>query len=252
MENKNETLTEEQLKLIPKELRDSITPEQINSMRQFGEMMQKQSKAEQQKKVKNYARLNRYAKKGGVLFTGSSLMEQFPVCEFSMDDGIDKIIYNRGIGGFTTDDFLEHIDVQLLDLEPSKVFINIGTNDMSPQYGEKWMEHLLSNYRAILTQCKEKLPKTEVYMMAYYPVNASLPDAPFFASAMLAVRSNQNLALVNEKMEALAAEFGYHFINVNDGLTDGDGNLKAEYTIEGIHMYADAYRLVFENLKSYI
>ena len=53
-------------------------------------------------------------------------------------------------------------------------------------------------------------------------------------------------------MEKLAAEFGYHFINVNDGLTDENGDLKEEYTIEGVHMYPDAYRHVFRNLKPYL
>ena len=32
-------------------------------------------------KVKRYRHLNKYAKKGQILFTGSSLMEQFPINE---------------------------------------------------------------------------------------------------------------------------------------------------------------------------
>ena len=31
-----------------------------------------------------------------------------------------------------------------------------------------------------------------------------------------------------------------------------NGNLKEEYTIEGVHMYANAYRCVLENLKQYL
>ncbi len=30
------------------------------------------------------------------------------------------------------------------------------------------------------------------------------------------------------------------------------GMLKAEYTIEGVHMYANGYRVVLENLKRYL
>ena len=99
---------------------------------------------------------------------------------------------------------------------------------------------------------KEKLPDAEVYMMAYYPVNDHMPDRPFYSTFMFQVRNKKNLALVNAEMEKLAAEFGYHFINVNDGLTDENGDLKEEYTIEGIHMYPDAYRHVFRNLKPYL
>lgn len=233
---------------MPKDL----SAEQLQEMKRMGDAMQKQVKMEQQKKVKCFDQLNRIAKKGGVLFTGSSLMEQFPICEMCLDTGIDLPVYNRGIGGFTTTDFLENIHVQLLDLEPSKIFINIGTNDMNPQYGSGWMERLLSNYRQILTQCKTQLPNAEVYLMAYYPVNDHMPDRPFYMSFMFAVRSNKNIAKVNREMERLAAEFGYHFINVNEGLTDQNGDLKEEYTIEGVHMYPDAYRQVFSNLRPYL
>ena len=44
----------------------------------------------------------------------------------------------------------------------------------------------------------------------------------------------------------------YIYIDVNNGLTDVNGNLKEEYTIEGVHMYANAYRCVLENLKQYL
>lgn len=47
--------------------------------------MQERMKKEQAGKVKNYRILNACAKRGGILFTGSSLMEQFPVCELAMD-----------------------------------------------------------------------------------------------------------------------------------------------------------------------
>lgn len=86
-------------------------------------------------------------------------MEQFPVCELAMDAGITRPVYNRGIGGTTTDDFLREIDTVLLDLEPLKVFLNIGTNDMTDRiYGEKWMEHLAENYEAILRIARENCP----------------------------------------------------------------------------------------------
>ena len=105
--------------------------------KQTGSMMMERARAEKAGKVRNYKILNRAAKKGAVLFTGSSLMEQFPVCEMARSKGIDAVIYNRGIGGTTTDDFLREIDTVLLDLAPAKVFINIGTNDMTDRvYGE--------------------------------------------------------------------------------------------------------------------
>ena len=102
---------------------------------------------EQKIKIKNFDYLNQNILKGKILFTGSSLMEQFPICEIARSKGFDEVIYNRGVGGLNTDEFLENINTLLLDLEPSKIFINIGTNDITEaRYGDKWMSHLMDNF----------------------------------------------------------------------------------------------------------
>ena len=66
------------------------------------------------------------------------------------------------------------------------------------------------------------------------------------------VRTNENIARANKMVEDLAAEFGFHYIDVNDGLKDAEGSLKADHTRDGIHFDASAYRTVFERLKKYL
>lgn len=210
---------------------------------------------EQKEKIDKYRILNETVIKGQILFTGSSLMEQFPINELLMTEKMDCIIYNRGVGGFTTDDMLENMDVQVFGTEPSKIFINIGTNDISnPSISfEEALTHTITNYEKILVQIKEKLPETQVYMMAYYPVkeDAPIPDGPW-GETMFKNRNNTNIPIANEAVKKLADKFGYTYIDVNNGLTDANGNLKEEYTIEGVHMYANAYRYVLKNLKQYL
>lgn len=82
-------------------------------------------------KVERYRKMNKDIKKGSVLFAGSSLMEMFPIEQFAADDKLPVTVYNRGIGGFITDELIKVMDVCILDLEPAKLFINIGTNDLS-------------------------------------------------------------------------------------------------------------------------
>ena len=201
---------------------------------------------EKEKKLINFRSQNAYIQKGKTLFTGSSLMEQFPIAEFCQNEGL-PIAYNRGIGGYTTDEFLAAIGPMLLDLEPSRLFINIGTNDIrSMPNGEDWFSHLSANYRKICEIIREKLPETRVYMMAYYPVN---PDRD---SPALKVRTNEAVSRANEMVCALAREFGFQYIDVNDGLKDARGNLQIEHTMDGIHFDAAAYRTVFERLRPYL
>lgn len=208
-------------------------------------------KNEQMGKIEKFRYLNESAKKGETLFTGSSLMEHFPINELLMDYGMENVIYNRGIGGFKTDDMLEHMEEQIFGTEPSKIFINIGTNDIgAPDYK---LEVLMEKYEKILTQIKERLPETEVYMMAYYPVNEvdKVPEGEW-GKTLFATRTNENIALANKEVEKLADKMGYHYIDVSEGLRDENGRLKKEFTIEGIHMYANGYRVILKNMKPYL
>ena len=206
---------------------------------------------EQQDKLERYRILNQNVKKGEILFTGSSLMEQFPVNELLMTNGMDQVIYNRGIGGFTTTDMLQHMEEMIFGTEPSRIFINIGTNDIgSPDYQ---LEALLERYEEIIVRIQERLPEAEINMMAYYPVNETdkIPEGEWGKTAFV-TRTNENINIANAAVENLAAKKGCRFINVNEGLADERGKLKKEYTIEGIHMYANGYQVVLQNLKKYL
>lgn len=212
-------------------------------------------KSEQKQKIDKYRILNQAARKGEILFTGSSLMEHFPINELLMNEGMHQIIYNRGVGGFTTTDMLENMEEQIFGTEPSKIFINIGTNDIgdASRTFEEVLKDMLANYEKILTQIKERLPETEVYMMAYYPVNET-DKAPKteWAKTMFVNRNNQNLPVANAAVKKLAEKMGYHYIDVNYGLCDERGMLKKEFTVEGVHMYANGYQVVLENMKQYL
>ena len=195
--------------------------------------------------------LNKNVKKGQILFTGSSLMEQFPINEIAATNGLDCIIYNRGIGGYTIPEMLEAMEEQIFDVEPSKIFINIGTNDISRP--DETLEKLINDYREVLSQIKNRLPVAKVYIMAYYPVNVSVADKQPWDNAGEAARLRlERLPKANEAVKALAEEFGYKYIDVNAGLTDENGQTKEEFSIDGIHMWADAYEVVFNNIKKYI
>lgn len=208
---------------------------------------------EKREKVKKYKILNQYAKKGQILFVGSSLMEFFPINELQQTLEKRYTIYNRGISAFVTTELLAVMEECIFELEPSKVFINIGTNDISsPDYKK---EKLIENYDKILTQIEERLPNCKVYVMAYYPVNAKA-DFPGVdkesKKMMFKTRTNSAILEANEAVSELAKKHNYEFINANDGLMDEEGNLKEEFAIEGLHMWPNAYSIVLNNLKKFL
>lgn len=197
-------------------------------------------------KIERYRKMNETAEKGSVLFAGSSLMEMFPVEKFS--EKLPVTVYNRGVGGFVTEELMDNLDVCILDLEPRKLFINIGTNDLSD--ASKSVEKVMENYAAILTRVREALPDVKLYIMAYYPVNydAAAPEM----KECLRIRSNERIDQANRQLLPLAVRFDGKYINVNSPLMDKQQRLKAEYTIEGMHINEDGYRAIYPLVKKFI
>lgn len=204
---------------------------------------------EKEKMVERYHEENSTVIKGQTVFVGSSLMEMFPIEQWVKELGKDTpIVYNRGVGGYKTTDLLPILNICVFELEPSKIFINIGTNDLSDSSIS--MEEVMNNYDQIITQIEERLPSVKIYMMAYYPVNydAAAEDM----KPCLKIRNNEKICLANEKVKELAAKHGQKYIDVNAPLKDANGNLKAEYTIEGLHIKPEGYRTIFADIMKYV
>lgn len=203
---------------------------------------------EVRRKVENYRKQNESIKKGQILFAGSSLMEMFPIEEMVRENDPDLIVYNRGIGGYQTKDLLQTMDTCVLDLAPSRMFLNIGTNDLSD--ANLTLDHIMDNYDQILTITEEKLPGIEIYLMAYYPVNYEAATEQM--KPCLAVRNNEKIAQANQRVEKLAQKHGQKYIDVNAPLKDEDGNLRREYTIEGMHIKREGYAAIYSLVAHYM
>jgi len=200
--------------------------------------------------VKRYHQQNQLLPKGGVLFAGSSLMEMFPIEQWVAEMPEPRpLVYNRGVGGYTTKDLIPILDICVWELEPIKVFINIGTNDLSDPNDS--VAGMITRYEEILTQIEEHLPGVPIYVMAYYPVNPeAAPDDQ--VREWLKVRTNGKIAAANWEVRKLAEKHGQRFIDLNAPLMDEQGRLKAEYTIEGVHMNEKGYRAIFDDVMRYV
>lgn len=200
-----------------------------------------------EEKIVRYRKLNQKVVPGEIVCAGSSLMEMFPVEKFIDEDHLDITVYNRGIGGFITDELLENVDVCILDLKPFRLFINIGTNDLSDPAIS--IDRMIANYDRILAIVEEKLPDIEIYMMAYYPINYDAATEEM--KPCLLIRTNDKIAQANEAVRTLAKAHHAHYIDINAPLKDEQGNLKAEYTIEGMHIKEQGYRAIFDSFIKY-
>jgi Lysophospholipase L1 and related esterases len=211
----------------------------------IGKIFSERMQAEKQEKIERFRHLNPYVKKGQIVFAGSSLMEQFPIYEFLLDFGLPYTIYNRGVGGFTTTEMLPVLKECIYDLEPKYLFLNIGTNDLNGS--DYTREGLLERYEMILKDVKTQLPDTQIFLLAYYPVNPDAVDHTYMKE-IFKYRTNERIRAASEGVKALAERYSASFLDLNDGLTDEQGCMKAEFTIEGMHMYANGYKTVLDRL----
>lgn len=201
--------------------------------------------------IAKYVKANQTSMPGQTVFVGSSLMEIFPIerWEESGEVAFDQYVYNRAVRETTTAFLLAHIDTQIFDLAPTKIFINIGTNDIGFGVPE---DEFLGNEREIFRQIAERLPKCETYVLRYYPINTVDFQNDEDERSLFATRSNAAFQAASDKIEVLAGEFGFHFIDANAGLSDQDGNLKKELTFDGAHLNPDGYRVVLANLMPHL
>ena len=108
------------------------------------------------------------------------------------------------------------------------------------------MEH----YDSIISSIEQRLPKTEIYLMAYYPVNYEA--AAENMKECLKIRTNEKIMAANALVKQIAEKHGQHYIDINDGLKDEQGRLKAECTIEGLHINEQGYRAIFDDFLKYL
>ena len=197
-------------------------------------------------KVRNYRELNRVALKHQTVLAGSSLMDYFPVNELLMNISSDRKVYNRGILSLTIAQYREVIDV-VTDLEPSRLFINIGTNDLTR--GGDTIGNLIRNYRQLLVLIRERVPQCQITLMAYYPCREV--TQPETREGRIA-RTNENIRKANVEVAKLADELGLGFIDITGPLYDDKGELRQELCLDPVHFSAEGYIEVFGLLEKFL
>ena len=108
----------------------------------------------------------------------------------------------------------------------------------------------MENYEEIITMIETNLPQTEIYLMAYYPVNYEA--AAENMKECLKIRNNEKIAAANLQVQQLAAKHKQKYIDINKNLKDEQDRLKAEYTIEGMHINEDGYRAIYHDIMVYV
>lgn len=187
--------------------------------------------------------LNESSEPGGIVFLGDSITDFFRVNEYFHG----AYVINRGISGDTTDGVLKRLPESVYDLSPSKVFIMIGTNDLMEKKQE---QTIVTNIENIITLIQEKCPDTKLYLESIYPVSAAREKK--IRRFIVGKRNNEKIKNLNENLKYVAQKKGITYIDVYSHLVDASGNLRHEYTVEGLHLTIQGYKVVSKVLKPWV
>jgi lysophospholipase L1-like esterase len=191
-------------------------------------------------RVEDFKRFNQQAMPGGVVFVGDSITQEFQIHEFFPN----QLMYNRGIGGDTTQGLLTRLEESVFGLKPKLVVLQMGTNDfpvlkLSP-------EQSLKNLQLVVQQILSVQSRIKIVLVSVYPIHE--PTLNFKRKAE-DYRTNARIRVINAGLKEIA---GVHFVNVFDLLLDAQGQLNMNFSRDGLHLNAKGYEVVAAALSPWI
>ena len=198
---------------------------------------------EQEKIQTKYRHLNQVSVlEPDILFIGDSIVEYYPVQELF---GTSKTIVNRGIRGYQTGLLLENLDAHLYGGAVDKIVLLIGTNDIGKDVP---VNEALNNLEAIIQSIARDYPLTEIKLLSILPVN----EGEEYKHTVY-IRTNEKIQKRNQAYQELASAYmQVEFVPVFDSLIDQEGQLKKEYTTDGLHLSVTGYQVLTNAVKDYL
>lgn len=195
---------------------------------------------EQEKIQTKYRELNQVSVlEPDIIFIGDSIVEYYPLQELF---GVAKTIVNRGIRGYQTRLLLENLDAHLYGDAVDQIVLLIGTNDIGKDVS---MNETLDNLERVIQSIAREYPLSQIKLLSILPVN----EGEKYKQTVY-IRTNEKIREWNQAYEALASAYmQVDFVPVYDSLTDTEGQLKKDYTTDGLHLSVAGYQVLSEALK---
>ena len=195
---------------------------------------------EQEKIQTKYRELNQVSVlEPDMIFIGDSIVEYYPLQELF---GTTKTIVNRGIRGYQTRLLLENLDAHLYGDAVDQIVLLIGTNDIGKDVP---MNEALDNLERVIQSIVRNYPLSQIKLVSILPVN----EGKEYKQTVY-IRTNEKIREWNQAYETLASAYmQVDFVPVYDSLTDTEGQLKKDYTTDGLHLSVAGYQVLSEALK---
>lgn len=154
-----------------------------------------------------------------IVFYGNSITNMH---EWWEAFGSDSRILNRGASGASSRELLKNLG-SVIDGHPAKLFLMIGTNDIS---GGVPVDTVVGNIRRMAERVRRESPSTRLYIQSILPRHEQW--------------KNDSNRLANERIELLCRQLGVTFVDLWQPLLGV--REKGEWSADGLHLFARGYR----------
>ena len=156
-----------------------------------------------------------------IAFLGDSLTDMYDVKKYYPN----YVVSNRGIGGDTTYDLENRLQVSLFDLKPKVATLLIGANNM---------EKMFENYERIIVSIKENAPNTKLVILSLTAMGGKHWG-----------QLKELAAYNNVKIKMLAEKYNLPYVDLYSSLINYDTmEICEEYTTDGGHLTEKGYEVI--------
>lgn len=180
------------------------------------------------------------ASKEKIVFAGDSITDFYDLGQYYQYD--NKILVNSGVSGYKTTNIIKKFKNLIEQHQADKLFLMIGTNDLG---GGTDRDEVISNIKNIIEMTKSQSPDTKIYLESIYPVNLSKRSST-------EKRNNEDIRYINIQLKKYCEENDITYLEVYSLLADSNGELKDEYTEDGLHLNNAGYDVITSYLKPYV
>ena len=153
----------------------------------------------------------------------------------------DKVV-NRGITGDTAQGIKDRIKA-VTDGKPSKIFLLTGANDISHHLSA---DSIAAAIIDLVNTIHELTPNTKIYVQSILPINNS------FGRYKNMIDKEPVVSDINAILSNYFSNSEFTWLNVSPLFADEDGNLRKDYTNDGLHLLGAAYLVWRDFLLPYI
>jgi lysophospholipase L1-like esterase len=174
---------------------------------------------------------------GGLLFIGDSNVEGF----YWNHIGALPVL-NAGFSGIWTEALEPRVPLLLNSAEPSVAVLLVGTNDAKKDCTEGALDHVSKHFERIVAHFGEA--DVPVVVLTPPPIEQAKRLTSFYSSDAMSSLSRRILQIADGRAAGI--------VDLQNAFADSSGAAREGMTTDGVHLSAQAYRLLHDMLEATI